>query len=125
MDGDQVVGVRCDRQGGEVYADVVILADGVNHAGPQGRLPRRDPGRNVALAVKEILFMPQETIEQRFNIKDEEGVVIEMFGKITDGMMGTGFLYTNKDSLTDRRRLHALRLQGRTPTAPRPTPCWR
>ena len=56
--------------------------------------------RNVALAVKEILFMPQETIEQRFNVKDEEGVVIEAIGKITDGMMGTGFLYTNKDSLT-------------------------
>jgi electron transfer flavoprotein-quinone oxidoreductase len=54
----------------------------------------------VALAVKEILFMPQEVIESRFNIKEEEGVVIEMFGKITQGMMGTGFLYTNKDSLT-------------------------
>ena len=50
--------------------------------------------------MKEIHFLPQETIESRFNIKDDEGVVIEMMGKITEGMMGTGFLYTNKDSLT-------------------------
>ncbi len=101
MDGDKVVGVQCDREAGDVYADVVILADGVNStlarkAGFHGEIK----ANNVALAVKEILFMPEETIQQRFNIKEEEGVVIEMVGKITDGMMGTGFLYTNKDSLT-------------------------
>ncbi|WP_321854071.1 FAD-dependent monooxygenase [Paraburkholderia tropica] len=101
MDGDQVVGVQCDREQGDVYADVVILADGVNStlarkAGFHGEIE----ARNVALAVKEILFMPEETIRQRFNIGEEEGVVIEMIGRITDGMMGTGFLYTNKESLT-------------------------
>lgn len=101
MDGDKVVGVRCDREAGDVYADVVILADGVNStlarkAGFHGEIK----ANNVALAVKEILFMPEDLIKQRFNVKDEEGVVIEMIGKITDGMMGTGFLYTNKDSLT-------------------------
>jgi electron transfer flavoprotein-quinone oxidoreductase len=101
MDGNKVVGVRCDREAGDVFADVVILADGVNStlarkAGFHGEIK----ASNVALAVKEILFMPEELIQQRFNIKDEEGVVIEMVGKITDGMMGTGFLYTNKDSLT-------------------------
>ncbi len=101
MDGGQVVGVQCDREQGDVYADVVVLADGVNStlarkAGFHGEI---EPG-NVALAVKEILFMPEETIRQRFNIGEEEGVVIEMVGRITDGMMGTGFLYTNKESLT-------------------------
>jgi electron transfer flavoprotein-quinone oxidoreductase len=101
MDGDQVVGVHCDREAGEVFADVVILADGVNStlarkAGFHGEIK----AGNVALAVKEILFMPEDTIRQRFNIGEEEGVVIEMVGKITDGMMGTGFLYTNKESLT-------------------------
>ncbi|MGQ0598928.1 FAD-dependent monooxygenase [Aquabacterium sp.] len=101
MDGNKVVGVRCDREAGDVFADVVILADGVNStlarkAGFHGEIK----ANNVALAVKEILFMPEELIQQRFNIKEEEGVVIEMVGKITDGMMGTGFLYTNKDSLT-------------------------
>ena len=101
MDGNTVRGVRCDRIGGEVYADVVILADVVNStmarkAGFHGEL---DAG-NVALAVKEILFMPEETIRERFNVGEESGVVIEMMGTVTEGMVGTGFLYTNKDSLT-------------------------
>lgn len=101
LDGQRVVGVRTDRQGGEIYADVVILADGVNsllakNAGFHPELQASD----VALAVKEIHFMPQEVIEQRFNVANEEGVVIEMMGKITQGMMGTGFLYTNRESVT-------------------------
>lgn len=101
MDGDRCIGVRCDRIGGEVHADVVILADGVNStlarkAGFHGELDSHD----VALAVKEILFLPEEVIQSRFNIKEEEGVVIELMGTVTEGMVGTGFLYTNKDSLT-------------------------
>lgn len=101
LDGQRVVGVMTDRQGGEIYADVVVLADGVNsllakNAGFHPELHASD----VALAVKEIHFMPQEVIEQRFNVANEEGVVIEMMGKITQGMMGTGFLYTNRESVT-------------------------
>ena len=101
MDGTRCIGVRCDRIGGEVHADVVILADGVNStlarkAGFHGEIQ----AKNVALAVKEILFMPEEVIQSRFNIGEDEGVVIEMMGSVTEGMVGTGFLYTNKDSLT-------------------------
>lgn len=101
MDGDRVVGVHCDREQGDVYADVVILADGVNStlARKAGFHPEIAAG-NVALAVKEILFLPQEVIESRFNVGEDEGVVIEMIGTVTEGMMGTGFLYTNKESLT-------------------------
>lgn len=101
LDGPRCIGVRCDRLGGEVTADVVVLADGVNStlarkAGFHGELQ----AKNVALAVKEILFLPEEVIQQRFNIGEDEGVVIEMMGTVTEGMVGTGFLYTNKDSLT-------------------------
>ena len=101
MDGDRVVGVKTDRQGGSIYADVVILADGVNSvlARKAGFRPELNPA-DVALAVKEIHFMPEETVCSRFNVSGEAGVVIEMVGKITQGMMGTGFLYTNKESLT-------------------------
>lgn len=101
MDGQRVVGVHTDRENGELYADIVILADGVNSllAKKAGFHPELNPG-DVALAVKEILFLPQETVESRFNVKEGEGVVIEMMGKITQGMMGTGFLYTNNESLT-------------------------
>ncbi len=101
LDGKKVVGVMTDRKGGEIYADAVILADGVNSrlATKAGFHPEIKP-KDVALAVKEIHFLPQETIEARFNIGEEEGVVIEMAGTISDGMMGTAFLYTNKESIT-------------------------
>lgn len=101
MDGNRVVGVKTDRAGGSVYADVVILADGVNSllARKAGFHPELKP-KDVALAVKEIHFMPEETIDSRFNVSGNAGVVIEMAGKITSGMVGTGFLYTNRESLT-------------------------
>lgn len=97
----KVIGVRTDRAGGEILADVVIMADGVNallakRAGYQQEL---EP-QNVALAVKEILFIDPELIQQRFGVKEDEGVVIEIMGKVTKGMAGTAFLYTNKESLT-------------------------
>lgn len=96
-----VKGVRCDRENGDVYADVVVLADGVNSmlarkAGFRAELKTEE----VALAVKEIHFMDEEVINQRFGITGNEGVVIEMMGKVTEGMIGTAFLYTNKASLT-------------------------
>lgn len=101
FDGDAVIGVQTDREGGSIYADIVVLADGVNSllAKKAGFHPELQP-KDVALAVKEIHFFPESTIEQRFNIGPDEGVVIEMVGKITKGMVGTGFLYTNKESLT-------------------------
>src|SRR5512134_1007343 len=63
MDDERVVGVRTDRQGGDIFADVVILADGVNSllAKKAGFHPELNP-RDVALAVKEIHFLPQEQI---------------------------------------------------------------
>ncbi|MDD4933893.1 MAG: FAD-dependent monooxygenase [Methylacidiphilaceae bacterium] len=99
-EGERVVGVRTDREEGEVYADVVILADGVNSvlARKAGIRPELGAGE-VALGVKEVLFYPQESLEDRFGIQGEEGVAIEMVGKITRGMVGTAFLYTNKESL--------------------------
>ena len=101
LDGDRVIGVQTDREGGSIYADIVILADGVNSllAKKAGFHPELKP-RDVALAVKEIHFLPEATVESRFNVKADEGVVIEMAGKITQGMVGTGFLYTNRESLT-------------------------
>ncbi len=101
LDNGRVIGVQTDRTGGTVYADVVILADGVNSALARkaGFRPELKPAE-VALAVKEIHFLPQETVESRFNVSGDAGVVIEMMGKITRGMAGTGFLYTNKESIT-------------------------
>lgn len=95
------VGVKTDRAGGVVQADVVVLAEGVNGLlGTRAGLREPPKAGQVALAVKEMHFLPAETIESRFNIKGDEGVVIEAVGTITKGMTGMGFLYTNKESIS-------------------------
>ncbi len=96
------VGVRTDREGGVVHADVVVLAEGRQWPAWQPRGPQRQPPKpeTVALAVKEMHFLPQETIESRFNVKGDEGVVIEAAGAMSQGMTGMGFVYTNKECLS-------------------------
>jgi electron transfer flavoprotein-quinone oxidoreductase len=84
-----------------VFADCIILADGVNallskKAGLRGDfLPQQ-----MILAAKEIIKLPKATIESRFNIKEDEGVAHLMLGEATDGIEGAGFLYTNRESLS-------------------------
>lgn len=96
----KVTGVKTERAGGDVLADAVILADGVNSlVGQRAGLRKDIKAEHSALAVKETLFLPKELIEQRFGIGDGQGVVIEIAGRITHGMIGTGFIYTNRDSL--------------------------
>lgn len=97
----KVIGVRTDRDGGVVFADVVVLAEGVNGLVGQraGLRPELKP-QAVALAVKEMHFLPRETIEGRFNLRGNEGVVIEIMGTVTEGMTGTAFIYTNQESLS-------------------------
>lgn len=108
----QVVGVSTDRPEGDLYADVVILCDGVNSllakkvglrhekdemiSGP----PRQLDTCNFALAVKEIIAMPRGKIEDRFNLEGDEGATIDIYGEVARGMEGTGFIYTNKESLS-------------------------
>ena len=97
----KVIGVRTDRAGGTIMADVVVLAEGVNGLlGTRAGLRKTPKPDQVALGVKEMHFLPPEVIEQRFNIKGDEGVVIECAGAISEGMAGMGFLYTNKESIS-------------------------
>ncbi|MFZ3062756.1 MAG: FAD-dependent oxidoreductase [Actinomycetota bacterium] len=97
---DAVVGVQTGRAEGDVYAPVVIIADGANS------LLARDAGIHaewrgdqLGLGVKEIISLPKETIEGRFNLEGNEGVGIQLLGEITKGLTGGGFIYTNVDSL--------------------------
>jgi len=97
----KVAGVRTGREQGELLADVVIAADGVNS------ILARDAGLHeewmedqVAIVVKEIVALPAETIEERFNLEPGQGASIEFYGDATAGMLGTGFIYTNTDSLS-------------------------
>ena len=101
MEGDRVLGVHTGRPDGDLYADVVIAADGVNsllaqNVGLRGEL---DPDQ-VALVVKEVIALPRETIEDRFGLTGDQGASIELYANASWGMVGTGFIYTNRDTLS-------------------------
>jgi electron transfer flavoprotein-quinone oxidoreductase len=97
----KVIGVKTDRAEGDLFADVVVLGEGVNGlVGQQAGLRRELTPDNVALAVKEMHFLPQDVVESRFNLKGDEGVVIEAMGTVTKGVAGLGFIYTNRESLS-------------------------
>jgi electron transfer flavoprotein-quinone oxidoreductase len=97
----KVIGVRTDRVDGNLLADVVVLGEGVNGlVGQSAGLRSELKPDNVALAVKEMHFLPQDVVESRFNLKGDEGVVIEAMGTVSAGQSGLGFIYTNKESLS-------------------------
>lgn len=97
----KVIGVRTDRRGGTIFADVVVIAEGVNGLlGSRAGLRPTPKPEHLALAVKEMHFLPRETIDARFNLHGDEGVVIEAAGAISKGMTGMGFVYTNKECLS-------------------------
>ena len=101
-DGDgRVIGVRTDRPDGDVHARVVLLADGINSplAAKTGFRPEAKP-EHVALAVKDVVELPEEAINERFHVEAGSGVTIEVLGAVTKGMDGIGVIYTNKNSLS-------------------------
>ena len=99
-EGEKVVGVRTDREDGDLYADIVIVADGVNSLlGKALGVHREWKPDEVSLAVKEVIALPRQTIQDRFNLEDGEGCTIELIGQ-TCGMAGLGFMYTNQDTLS-------------------------
>lgn len=95
-----VVGIKTTEDE-ELYADIIIACDGVNSfiAQKAGLIDEWKPWE-VALAVKEVLALPKEKIEDRFNLEKDDGATIEMFGEVTKGKLGYGFLYTNKESIS-------------------------
>lgn len=100
-EGNRVVGVRTDRDDGDLYANVVIIADGVNSLlGKSLGIHKEWAPDEVSLAVKEMIMLPREKIEDRFNLEGDEGVTIEFIGETSLGMAGLGFLYTNKESIS-------------------------
>jgi electron transfer flavoprotein-quinone oxidoreductase len=84
----------------EIFADVVIDAEGarsmlVEKVGLRGDFNPAD----VSVGVKEIVELPEETIDERFSVGRDEGAAFTLIG-YTQGVIGGGFLYTNKSSLS-------------------------
>ena len=97
----RVVGVRTDRADGDVRAKVVLLADGINSALAAKTGFRGEPQpHQVALAVKEVVELSEEVIQERFNVEPGSGVTTEILGQVTQGMNGVAVIYTNRKSLS-------------------------
>ena len=97
----QIVGVRTGRPEGDLYADVVVAADGVNSLlSKKAGLHDELKPNTVSVAVKEIISIAGYQIEERFNLDPGMGATIELFGNVAKGMVALGFIYTNKDSLS-------------------------
>jgi len=98
-----VVGVKTDRPDGDVWAPVVIIAEGVNNLLTQklGLIENDLPPRLVALSVKEYIGLPAKEVQARFGLNGpKEGVAIDVFGDATMGLPGTAFIYTDKSGIS-------------------------
>lgn len=96
---DGVAGVHTDRPDGDVTAKVVIACDGVNSfVAKEAGLYGKPDARHYTLGVKETLALPKHVIDERFGVRDREGVDIEIVG-CTGGVNGGGFVYTNLDTI--------------------------
>ncbi len=101
-DGGRVVGVKARRDEGEIRGNVVVVAEGANSFLTE-RMGLRKPFTpdEMVTAAKEVWSLPAETIEERFSLEPGEGISMECLGNgACMGMVGGGFIYTNKDSLS-------------------------
>src|ERR1035437_10164535 len=101
IDGGKIKGVKTRLADGDVYGDMVILADGVNSIlARKLRLHEELDPENTIVAVKEIIALPEEKIRDRFALTGNEGAAYEYFGYAAQGALGSGFIYTNKDTIS-------------------------
>lgn len=99
IENGQVAGVKA---GDDILeANLVILADGVNSllGKSLGMVPDLSP-HNVAVGVKELIELPRQQLEDRFNLIGGEGTAWLFAGSPSNGLLGGGFLYTNQDTVS-------------------------
>ena len=101
VENGKVVGVRARRDEGDMYAKVVVLADGATsllskQAGLRGDFK---PSHMIS-AVKEVVEFPAGMIADRFGLEDNQGAAMHFFGESVKGLVGSGFIYTNKNTLS-------------------------
>jgi len=96
-----VTGVTTGDAEGELLARCVVIADGANSLLAQRvGLHREWEPIEQALVAKEIIALPADQIESRFALPPGMGTALEIFGESTAGLLGYGFIYTNKESLS-------------------------
>ncbi|MFW6270284.1 MAG: FAD-dependent oxidoreductase [Bacillota bacterium] len=87
--------------GSKIYSDIVILAEGaLADLARKSGLRNQIKSTHLTLYVKEILSLPEEIIEARFNLEKNEGANIGMIGYPTAGAVGKGGIWVNKDTIS-------------------------
>jgi len=98
VENGRVVGIQAGPD--EILADVVVIAEGtrsllLKQAGLRGDFLPHD----VSLGIKEVITLPENVLEERFQCTADTGMAYTLVGS-TCGIEGGGFIYTNKDSLS-------------------------
>ena len=98
-EGQKVIGVKAGQE--ELGADCVVASDGIlSFMAEKAGLREPFHPQHFALGFKEVIQLDPKTIEDRFRLGEGEGAAQLFVGSITKGMMGGGFLYTNRESLS-------------------------
>ncbi len=99
-DNGKVVGIEAD--GDVIDAKCVIIAEGANSILTEqlGLATRPMDPSTMAVGAKELIEFPSGEVEKRFGLAKGEGVAWLFAGTPSNGLMGGGFLYTNKDSVS-------------------------
>lgn len=96
---ERVIGIETEFE--KYYADIVILADGVNSLLAKSIGLRNDiKPEDVALSVKEVIKLPQNVIEERFHLENGYGTACRIFSGPLKNLFALGFMYTNKDTIS-------------------------
>jgi len=98
VEDGRVIGIQAGPD--QIGADVVVVAEGTRSLLlKQAGLGEDFHPHDVSLGVKEVIALPEKTIEERFLCTPETGMAYTFVGH-THGIEGGGFLYTNKASLS-------------------------
>jgi electron transfer flavoprotein-quinone oxidoreductase len=98
MENGRVTGIQAGPD--QIGADVVVVAEGTRSLLlKQAGLREAFHPHDVSLGVKEVIALPEKTIDERFQCATGTGTAYTIVGN-TCGIEGGGFLYTNKASLS-------------------------
>ena len=83
-----------------IEASIVIAADGAVSLMAEKAGLKRFHVKEFAIGMKEIIELPEQVIEDRFNLANGEGAAQLFIGRGTKHIPGGGFIYTNKSSIS-------------------------
>ncbi|MEM2760697.1 MAG: FAD-binding protein [Nitrososphaerales archaeon] len=84
-----------------IQVNAVVAADGVNsEAALMTGARKKFDVEALYQGVKSVIRLPEDIIDERYGLKEGEGVAHLFAGDISRGHNGGGFIYTNKETLS-------------------------